>query len=512
MKIVIVEDEIRIREGLNRLLGKINREYEVVGEADNGKDGVELVRKTAPDLIITDIRMPEMDGIEMLTRLREEDIPTKAIVLSAYSEFAYAQKAIKLGVSEYLLKPIAVDELTQSMSRVAVQIQEQRQVNRSQALRSLENVCYGILLSGMQVNEELSEFLSYEYQVDVQGAFTAVPVYLDGWYQENQEKVKISIQEALNTRDDTRYCLLELPQDKELLILLFDTRESARLERWFQKALLPKMKRMSLQNICFGWIAFEGLARVRESLQAIHQYMDWNIVLGDDVLVSYPKITKVQYRPLSYPIEIEKDARTALCALDHQRLEKKIQAFFNYFYSGDLYSPKEVKEAFVRFLWAMINVAKEINYTQYEGLQQQEILERVMSAITRQELEAPLKELAELIPKEEEKKDSSSYIIQRAQGMIHEFYGQGITLEEIAAKIKITPEYLSTQFRKETGVYFSQYIKDFRIKKAKELLIGTELKLYEVAEKVGFNDPKYFSKVFKETTGQSVAEYRKSNR
>ena len=96
--------------------------------------------------------------------------------------------------------------------------------------------------------------------------------------------------------------------------------------------------------------------------------------------------------------------------------------------------------------------------------------------------------------------------------MLQEFYTSGITLEEIADKLQITPEYLGTQFHKEMGVTFSTYLKQVRMSKAKELLIGTQLKLYEIAEKLGYSDSKYFSKVFKETFGQLPAEYRKTHR
>lgn len=110
MKFVIVEDEIRIREGILRLLPKLDKENEIVGEAENGLEGLEIIRKEKPDVIITDIRMPLMDGLDMLEKLHEEGCDAKAIVLSAYSEFEYARQAIRLGVTEYLLKPIVIGD------------------------------------------------------------------------------------------------------------------------------------------------------------------------------------------------------------------------------------------------------------------------------------------------------------------------------------------------------------------------------------------------------------------
>ncbi len=105
MKIVVVEDEIRIREGISRLLGKLKQGYEMEGEAEI-EQGLELIRRVKPDVVITDIKMPKMDGFEMLKIMYREGIQAKAIVLSAYSEFEYARKAMSMGVTEYLLKPV----------------------------------------------------------------------------------------------------------------------------------------------------------------------------------------------------------------------------------------------------------------------------------------------------------------------------------------------------------------------------------------------------------------------
>ena len=166
----------------------------------------------------------------------------------------------------------------------------------------------------------------------------------------------------------------------------------------------------------------------------------------------------------------------------------------------------------MRYLWSVINVIKEIDFAQYKNIEQQEFLKNIMTATTFPELEQTLHDVLLLLPLDKTGETSVNLTVQRAQSLVHEFYNQGITLDEIAMKLKITPEYLGTQFHKEMSVTFSAYMKNYRMKKAKELLIGTNLKLYEIAEKVGYSDSKYFSQVFRECTGQLPTEYRKTNK
>ncbi|MBP5454738.1 MAG: helix-turn-helix transcriptional regulator, partial [Lachnospiraceae bacterium] len=145
-------------------------------------------------------------------------------------------------------------------------------------------------------------------------------------------------------------------------------------------------------------------------------------------------------------------------------------------------------------------------------LKQQKLLDRIMNAKIRSELQAVCEDILKMLRVREAATDSETLTVRRTKSMIHEFYNTGITLDEIAAKLNITPEYLGTQFHKETGTTFSAYIKNYRITKAKELLVGTSLKLYEIAERVGYFDPKYFSKVFRDVTGQLPAEFRKASK
>lgn len=512
MKIVIVEDEIRIREGIANLIQKIGKEYEITGIAKNGIEGLDIIRSKNPDLVIMDIRMPEMDGLEMLSQLKQQGVQVKAIVLSDYSEFSYAQKAIKLGVSEYLIKPIAIGELTQALKNIENQLkQEQKnQADHPEMLRSLENVFSNILLGEMPINQELSSFLSRVYQIDAEMDFVAVLNYMGDQYEQEAGKLKGRLCSILNERAALDYCMLELPKIRESLVVLYHFDDSHGLERWFQNTVLPQVHKEISGGLAVGWIFFRGIANMKASVNILQKHMDWNIILGDEIMVSYPKVTQIQTVPLTYPIEIENRMRVALCSMDIPRLKKENQAFQEYFRKDNLYSPKEVKECYVRFLWTMINVAKEIDFVQFQGLEQQVLLENIMSAVTERELKKTLCFLMDRVTDEAgEEPPSANIMIQRAKSLVHEFYNQGITLDEIAAKLNVSPEYLSTQFHKEIGTNFSAYIKNFRIKKAKELLLGTDLKLYQISEKVGYGDPKHFSKVFREFTGQIPAEYRK---
>ena len=126
MRIVIVEDEAPIREGLAKILHKINPDYELVGKAGDGKAGYELIRRMEPDLVILDIQMPKMDGLSMLRMLRKEQNHCRVLILSAYSDFNYAKQAIELDIENYLLKPIKIPELKRALGQIEEELDKEK--------------------------------------------------------------------------------------------------------------------------------------------------------------------------------------------------------------------------------------------------------------------------------------------------------------------------------------------------------------------------------------------------
>lgn len=509
MKVMVVEDEIYIREGISRLLTRLGGDYEMVGEAENGLQGCEMAVQLRPDIIITDIRMPVMDGLNMLEKIYGGGDTPKAIVLSAYSEFEYARQALKLGVTEYLLKPINLNDFSKAISNARRQVEKER-MHQPEEIGSLEQIISGFLWGGLTADASVQTYVEQKYKIGPETAMLQICVYLGSGYEQHLHRVRRQLELLLANRRDISWCLLDVSYEKSVYIVIYGPAEINRVERWFQHEILNGSFN-SGDRIGVGCIQSRGIVGIREAFETLAPYMEWNISLGDDVIISYPKITKVQNIPCIYPIELENQLKVAICTMEPEKIGRYIEQFHESFLCGNIYAPKEIKENYVRFLWSLINIAKEVGSLDYQKLEQQKLLEAVMNARTRRELKEAADGLLEKLKYNQGTKDEVVHLtVKRARSMIHEFYQSGITLNEIADKLNITPEYLGSQFHKEVGVNFSTYIRDFRISKAKELLIGTQLKLYKIAEQVGYTDPKYFSRVFRECTGQLPEEYRKS--
>lgn len=509
MKLVIVENEIRIREGICKLILKMKKNYEVIGEADNGKEGLKLIQSLKPDIVITDIRMPVMDGLQMLEELSRRHIKVKAIVLSAYSEFTYAQKAITLGVSEYLLKPIVIGDFARSLQNIETQC-EMETAENSEIIDSLETILAGLLYGSMKLNENLKKYLKSKYDFCYEQSISEVMLYLGKSYSDYLERTKQNLNRILLNRSGVKYCFLEFHKEKAIIIVLYNYQDAKEQEKWFQNELFMH-KNINIPTTTGGaWITMDSLDELKASHQILQQSIDWTIILGNDVMISYPKILQVQTMPCIYPIEKENKLKVALCTNEKESVHKILKSFTGYFHNGNVYEPKEVKESFVRFLWSAISIVKEIGKIDSNHIKQQELLENIMNAKTFYELEDIMETFYQyMIANTHLEHEDTSLMIAKAQRLIHEFYQVGITLEEIADKLNVTPEYLGMQFHRETGMNFTHYIKECRIRKAKELLITTQLKLNRIAKQVGYTDAKYFSRVFREETRMLPTEFRK---
>lgn len=510
MKAVVIEDEILIREGLCKLMKKMFPEITISSVAGNGVEGLRCIERDRPDLIITDIKMPGMDGLEMLTRMQESGLFPKVIVLTAYSEFSYAQQAVKLGVNDYIIKPVVVQDFVGTIRKIQ-NLWEQEQKRTPDTMGSLENIVSGVLYGTSVLDEGMESFLDKKYGIAENTPLIELLIYMGGSFETGRTRKRDEMSRIL-TQKEVRYCLVDMEYDKVILALLYGYSSRREIERWFQNQILFRNRGEKKQKSSYGMIEVSGAGEVREGYQKLLPYMDWNLVLGEDVLISYPHIADIQTEVCIYPVELENQVKAAICMGEDEKIMETVRKFHKYFLNGHVYSPKEIKESYVRFGWALLNVAKEVGSIDYKSIDQKKLLNSIMDARTENELEKTFDELLYYRNAPGQETGAVSLAVKKAQSMIHEFYADGITLSEIADRLNLTQEYLGAQFHKELGENFSTYIRNYRLTKAKEMLIGTQLKQYEIAEKTGYTDAKYFARVFKECVGMSPAEYRKSNR
>jgi two-component system response regulator YesN len=517
MKIVIVEDEIRIREGIIKLLKKYYSGIERIYEAKSGEEGLEVIRRFEPDIVITDIRMEPMDGLEMLQILIEKEKRTfQTIVLSAYSEFNYAKQGIKLGIFDYLVKPVDINEFRKTMQNIMDKIAKEKVLHQEdlRKFRSFEDVLTGILSGHKVYDNALEKLIEKTYGINKHSEIALICVYLGKNCAKESRVLGKIISVSLAKGNYTSF-YIDFATEKSKLFFAI-TGNIDNIEKHLQYSVLRelygyiKIPAVTAFTVCIG---FE---KIIESFKILQNILSWAVSLGCENIISHTKIAHIRHYEFVYPINIEKATIEALCAMDNTHINKQVSLLLD-FINDKIYNPEAIKKAVIRYLLAVLAVVKEVNFGAYKKMDESELIKAVAEAVTQSEIKDIIYELLETAMQRETMQrlplqsgeKTFSLVVQKALRMVDEFYLKGINLSEVAFALNITPEYISSLFIKELGENFSAYIKNYRLKKAKELLLGTNLKLYEIAKQTGYSDAKYFSRVFKDTQGVLPTEYRK---
>lgn len=514
MRIVVVEDEANTREGIIKLIRKINVRYMVVGEADNGLDGIEIVRRTLPDLVIADIKMPKMTGIEMLEQLKECGIRHKTVILTGFSEFEYAQKALRMGVSEYLEKPITMEDLHSTLEKIEKELTVQKLLGypSSDLIENAER-----LLARMAEQDGTVSETSVHILYEICGFDPDIPLYVLSFYlgrdfEQKEMQAKTEIGRLLAKFGS--HIQFALPTDRSIAAIVQCQVEEHEFERMLRREVESGSFFWNAKHVlCWGTI--QDLNGLKDMVARLKKCRKWSIVRGNFQILNEQILTETEIhhstKAPSYPIALENKAKAAL----FKRNEEELRHCFREWMQECLANadhPEYVLKVSVRFLSSILQVAGEIHDESLYHERLKEYMDTLMMVQTHEEWIFTMEKIADWIIADIKRSSIAvpySLTLQKAIRMIEEHFQEGITLEEIASVLRITPEYLSSLFTKEMKKTYSAYVKELRIKKAKELLSNSELKVFEIARRVGYPDAKYFSRVFKEETGLSPNEFQK---
>ena len=290
MRFVVVEDEIRIREGLRKLLMKLNPENRIVGEAQNGEEGLELIRREKPDVIITDVRMPYMDGLKMLEQLYAQGCSAKTIVLSAYSEFEYARTAMRMGVTEYLLKPIAIADLSEAIERIKNELEKDK-MRKPGSIGSLEQVLKGILNGDLAPEDDVSAYLEREFGMQKQMPLVLFVAYFEEWSERKCAEFIRRLKQILAEKPMIASCFLEDKRRKEIRLLLYGYVDDQNIKRWIQGHFLQRGA--SADGTAMGWVQAWGGSYSTFGIHSLQMnrlfFQQYNLVYIKRYMIQYFK-------------------------------------------------------------------------------------------------------------------------------------------------------------------------------------------------------------------------------
>ena len=504
--LMIVEDEPIERAALKLMIQANCPQISRIEEAENGLMALELYRKAIPDIVLVDINMPGINGLETIREMKNLSSRSRYIILSSYNQFEYAQRALMLGVEQFILKPAKISELKKAIEDVIQKIsaEQETEQEKSALLTSVEAIrpiveldCIYGLISG-KPGEELRKLISF-LGFDADSGFCFVCTY-----ERNPKyllrKVKSALQEVgLN-------CIGELFHGELVFFILgkneIEMRKTAEVGH-FVRMLLDELGRHECR-VGIGTIYQLGSGfreSYREALLAVE-------LCGEDSWLVYKTDGREMNDSKAGPDEIIKKIINGIKAGEEDEVisctgEILRAATIN------TYSFKQLKENIYQF---MILCMKEINRhyinlesAAYTRISMDEVAglrdHMAVETYIRLHLKAVLDEVGEL------NKEKSSQIVKRALNYIGINYKNNIMLEHVAKELDISPFYLSRMLKKCTGKNFTDLLSEKRVEEAKKLLRGNQ-SVKEITYEVGFNSQNYFSKIFKKYENCTPTEYR----
>lgn len=535
IKVFLVEDEMVIRRGIKNSIDWEKEGYIFCGEASDGELAYPMIIKEKPDILITDIRMPFMDGLELCKLVKKELPNIKILILSGYDEFDYAKEAIRLGVTEYLLKPISSGKLLEALNGVSESIRrekEDKDLVRKYMEEMRENTEHEkqkffeqMIAGNLSMADALETGKKYEMNLSA-GMYNLLLFRLT-LGKENRKSGELlgEAEYAIEKLTERLEYVFEFQRGVEgwAFLLMADNEEqmSERVKE-LSKDLEEIMKNYSTIAY-FGGIG-QPVARLRELEESFREAeralaarftMELNRIISvEDIRMAQNVDTLDDIEITSFG-EIEK-TRTMLEKFLNNGAEDEIDEFVDV-YINEL--PEEnlksvlmrqyiIMDAYI----VMMSFCEKIEGIEGEMQAQSEELKNSMKTIqTLEEIKNYIRMLLKKIIGVRDTISGRRYsdIIEIAKDQIRKTYmSDEISLNTIAAEVGMSPSYFSSIFSKEMGKTFVEYLTEIRMDRAKELLMCSSMKTSEIGYEVGYKDPHYFSYIFKKTQNCTPKEFR----
>ena len=521
-KVFFVEDEIITREGIRDNVDWQDNGFEFCGEASDGEMALPLLRTVKPDVLITDIKMPFMDGLQLSKIVRERMPWVKIVILSGHDEFEYAQEAIKLGVTDYLLKPVTVGKLQDVLQKLTTQLDRERkeqehlkelqaQVEENRAMLR-ERLLFKLIVGAVSPTDAIEtgqalglDLVARHYLVIL------LKIELEDRSEQYDHDEYLQLQSVVIAMAEQNPDIFVLKRDWSDLILVMKGNTPDYLEE--DRDLLLDEIRQEVAKTRYQLTL--GMGNLKTRIEDISQSFAEALV---NVQNSAGKTGAGSNRDVEQ-IELLKVDKSAVESYLHSGVKDEFDEFFNTYMQplceAALKSSLIKNYIFVDVALAAAKLVNELGGDVDKVIPELKSIETTMSNIkTVEELrEQVYKILSDALNyRDSQANGLRGNLIYQAKEYIDLHYTEpGLSLHEVASHANLSASHFSVVFGQEAGQTFKEYLTEVRISKAKELLRMTALRSTDIAYQVGYNDPHYFSSVFKKNTGLSPIEFRSQN-
>lgn len=513
MKVMIIDDEPNIREGLKTLIDWEKLHCTIIGEAQNGVEGIDKILLLVPDLVIVDIKMPEIDGIQLIETITKQGVKTEFIVLSGYQDFNYAKRAMECGVNHYILKPIEEELLEQKVSKIYdswIHNMEKQIAQEHQCQLSKEQMIKYLAMGHEEVEPYINSEAGYEE--------------LNHWYELNlpwQSYTVLlvdTIEEKLNfkERDLMKRYFNERVHNKcqeicfEIEGLFGIVIKNRKFDKHYGSLeFLRKwvFKNFNKEAIITIGITVKELNELSRSYAFAKYLMDHRFLYGNQTILQEQSIHQRNKGPYTSYEKDETELYQAVCT-NQQDLVNQLLEEMRSFMETSGWNSERVK-AF--YLHIYVSVMTSLIEHQHGLLEREFLSPKVFETLYHQsnlfKLHGFIKyQFLTICGYIEEMKPQKT--LGKVIDYIEHHFQEDMKIETLSKLFHYSNNYLGKQLKKETGKSFNSILDELRIEEAQKLLKNTELRIYEVSKRTGFNDPDYFTTKFKKQTGLSPKEYR----
>ena len=532
--IILVDDEEEVRKSIIKQIDWESAGFQVVGDAENGEDALEKIEVLEPDVVLTDIRMPYMDGLTLAEKIRQRYPSTKVVIFSGYDDFEYAQKAIKLNVTEYILKPVNVEELTSILKRIKSnldeEIEEKRNVSRlrenyRKSLPIIREQFFNDMVH-RRLADDLIESKLREYDIPITGARKWIIAAIDVEKSDDRSKKTLSLHEEEElipisvmqiVREKLKsYCRFSLFQSTAeagmVVIAALDDDNTTTGLIDVLGDICKETKRILEVPVTIGiGHSVTGLSKIAGSYQSAAEALGYKAVVGSGITIYINDMEPVGSGKLEFDNSDESDFISAVKFGPDEKIEAVMVRI-----SGKLESARVHYRQQQVYVFGVLNTV--IQMIQQYDLNLEEILGGELEYLSVIDKLQKREEFGEWLLKtarkmnqaiNQERDMTTRQVIQQAKQYIMDNYqNPDLSVEMICRHLHMSPAYFSTMFKKETGQAYIAYLTEIRLNKAVELLNKTDDKTYVIASKVGYQEQNYFSYVFKKKFGVSPTKFR----